>query len=41
MFFTGDTVIGHCSFVEHHINLTHEILFKQRQRRIPSAMIDG
>ncbi|MCG8035390.1 MAG: DDE-type integrase/transposase/recombinase [Candidatus Thiodiazotropha taylori] len=40
VFSTGDTDIGHCSFVEHHINLTNEIPFKQRHRRIPPAMID-
>ena len=40
IFSTGDTDIGHCSFVKHHINLTDDIPFKQRHRRIPPAMID-
>ena len=40
IFSTGDTDIGHCSFVKHHINLTDETPFKQRHRRIPPAMID-
>ena len=39
IFSIGETDIGHCSFVE-HINLTNEAPFKQRHRRIPSAMID-
>lgn len=40
IFSSGDTDIGHCTFVQHHINLTDEIPFKQRHRRIPPAMID-
>ena len=40
IFSTGDTDIGHCSFVKHHINLTDETPFKQTHRRIPPAMID-
>ena len=40
IFSTGDTDIGHCSFVKHHINLTDETPFKQRHWRIPPAMID-
>ena len=40
IFSTDDTDIGHCYFVKHHINLTDEIPFKQRQRRNPPAMID-
>ena len=40
IFSTGDTDIGHCTFVKHKINLTDEIPFKQRHRRIPPAMID-
>ena len=39
-FSSGDTDIGHCTFVEHKINLTDETPFKQRHRRIPPAMID-
>ena len=35
IFSTGDTGIGHCSFVKHHINLNDDI-----HRRIPPAMID-
>ena len=40
IFSTGDTDIGHCTFVKHSINLTDEIPFKQRHRRITPAMID-
>lgn len=40
IFSTGDTDIGHCTFVKHMINLTDETPFKQRHRRIPPAMID-
>ena len=40
IFSTGETDIGHCTFVQHKINLTDEIPFKQRHRRIPPAMID-
>ena len=40
IFSTGDTDIGHCTFVEHKINLTDDNPFKQRHRRIPPAMID-
>ena len=40
IFSTGDTYIGHCTFVKHNINLTDDIPFKQRHRRIPPAMID-
>ena len=40
IFSTGDTDIGHCTFVRHMINLTDDIPFKQRHRRIPPAMID-
>ena len=40
IFSTGDTDIGHCTFVRHMINLTDDILFKQRHRPIPPAMID-
>ena len=40
IFSTGDTDIGHCTFVEHKINLTDDTPFKQRHRRIPPAMID-
>ena len=39
IFSTGDTDIGHCTFVKHNINLTDEVPFKQRYRRIPPAMI--
>ena len=37
---TGETDIGHCTFVQHKINLTDEITFKQRHRRILPAMIE-
>ena len=40
LFSTGETDIGHCTFVQHKINLTDEIPFKQRHRRISPAMID-
>ena len=40
IFSTGETDIGHCSFVKHYINLIDEMPFKQRHRRIPPAMID-
>ena len=40
IFSTDDTDISHCSFVKHDINLTYEIPFKQRHRRIPPAMED-
>ncbi|MCG8048820.1 MAG: DDE-type integrase/transposase/recombinase, partial [Candidatus Thiodiazotropha taylori] len=40
IFSTGDTDIGHCTFVKHMINLTNETPFKQRHRRIPPSMID-
>ena len=40
IFSSGDTDIGHCTFVEHKINLTDETPFKQRHRHIPPAMID-
>lgn len=40
IFSTGETDIGHCSFVKHMINLTDDTPFKQRHRRIPPAMID-
>ena len=40
IFFTGETDIGHCTFVKHMINLTDDPPFKQRQRRIPPIMID-
>ena len=40
IFSSGDTEIGHCTFVKHMINLTDETPFKQRHRRIPPAMID-
>lgn len=40
IFSTGDTDIGHCTFVEHMINLTDDTPFKQRHRRIPPAMTD-
>ena len=40
IFSTGETDIGHCTFVKHSINLTDDTPFKQRHRRIPPAMID-
>ena len=40
IFSTGETYIGHCTFVQHKINLTYEIPSKQRHRRIPPATID-
>ena len=40
IFSTGETDIGHCTFVKHMINLTDDTPFKQRHRRIPPAMID-
>lgn len=40
IFSTGDTDIGHCTFVKHNINLTDEVPFKQHHRSIPPAMID-
>ena len=40
IFSTGDTDMGHCTFVRHMINLTDDIPFKQRHRCIPPAMID-
>ena len=40
IFSTGETDIGHCTFVKHEINLTDDRPFKQRHRRIPPAMID-
>ena len=40
IFSTGETDIGHCTFVKHEINLTDNRPFKQRHRRIPPAMID-
>ena len=40
IFSSGDTEIGHCTFVKHMINLTDETPFKQRHRRIPPEMID-
>ena len=40
IFYTGETDIGHCTFVQHKINLKDEIPFKQRHRRTPPAMID-
>ena len=40
IFSTGETDIGHCTFIKHAINLTDDRPFKQRHRRIPPAMID-
>ena len=40
LFSTGETYIGHCTFLQHKINLTYEIPSKQRHRRIPPATID-
>ena len=40
IFSTGETDIGHCTFVQNKIKLTDEISFKQRHRRIPPAMIE-
>ena len=40
IFSTGETDIGHCTFVKHMINLTDDTPFKQRHRRIPPTMID-
>lgn len=40
MFSKGDTDIGYCPFVEHHIELNDETPFKQRFRRIPPSMLD-
>lgn len=40
IFSTGDTDIGHSTFVKHRIELTNEIPFKQRHRTVPPAMFD-
>lgn len=40
LFSKGDTDIGYCPFVEHHIELNDETPFKQRFRRIPPSMLD-
>jgi len=40
LFSKGDTDIGHYTGVRHKINLTDDVPFKQRYRRIPPAMID-
>ena len=40
IFSTSDTDIGKCNLIKHRIDLTNDILFKQRHRRIPPAMIE-
>ena len=40
LFSTGDEDIGHCTAVQHRIELTNDIPFKQRHRRIPPGMYE-
>ena len=40
VFSTSDTDIGHTTAVKHRIDLTDEVPFKQRHRRIPPALFD-
>ena len=40
IFSTGETDIGQCNLVKHRIDMTDEIPFKQRHRRIPPSMIE-
>ena len=40
IFSRSETDIGHCDLIKHRIDLTDEIPFKQRHRRIPPNMID-
>lgn len=40
IFSTSDSDIGHCTIMNHRIDLTYERPFKQKHRRIPPAMVD-
>lgn len=40
VFSQGETDIGHYKGVKHHINLSDDMPFKQRFRRIPPSMVD-
>jgi transposase InsO family protein len=40
IFSTGDTDIGICNKIKHRIDLSTDIPFKQRHRRIPPSMIE-
>jgi len=40
IFSTSDTDIGVCNIIKHRIDLTTEVPFKQRHRRIPPNMIE-